>query len=104
MAQTPKRHRKASFHILRTGTPSGSVDTDRRRPGQRGNLESTTWPTGYAPACPTCQQPTTGLRETRATAHGQVVIVAVAEPCGHPVDEHAAALQAGRAALIPLRP
>jgi len=63
----------------------------RRRP--RGNLESITWPPGYAPDCPTCWQPTNGLRETRAKAHGQIII-AVAEPCGHPVDEHAAALQA----------
>ena len=60
----------------------------------RGNLESITWPPGYAPDCPTCRQPTSGLRETRAKAHGQIVIIAVAEPCGHPVDEHAAALQA----------
>jgi hypothetical protein len=32
-------------------------ELDRRRPD--GNLESTTWPPGYAPACPTCRQPTT---------------------------------------------
>ncbi len=73
--------------------PDAEPELDRRR--SRGNLESTTWPIGYAPACPTCQQLTTGLRETRAQAHGQVVIVivivAIAEPCGHPVNEHAAA-------------
>jgi DNA invertase Pin-like site-specific DNA recombinase len=60
-----------------------------------GMLESITWPADYAPPCPTCQEPTSGLRETRARVHGQVVIVAIAEPCRHPVDEHAAALQAG---------
>jgi hypothetical protein len=35
-----------------------------------------------------------------AKAHGQLVIVAVAEPCGHPVDEHAAALQAAASRAV----
>ena len=79
---------------ITTEPPYSAVQPTPQRRRSRANLESIVWPPGYAPACPTCQQPTIGLHETRARAHGQMVIVAVAEPCLHPVDEHAAALQA----------
>jgi hypothetical protein len=62
--------------------------------GRRDLLESVTWPVGYAPACPTCGAPTTGLADTRARIGRRHVIVTTAQPCGCLADEHAAALQA----------
>jgi hypothetical protein len=62
----------------------------------QGLLEELTWPPGYAPPCPACNRPTMGLREQHARVRGvrDPVVVARARPCGCPVDEHAAALQA----------
>jgi DNA invertase Pin-like site-specific DNA recombinase len=67
----------------------------KRPPARATNhfLESVTWPDGYAPPCPRCHQPTTGLQEKPGRAHGETVIRAVAVPCSCAVDEHAAALQ-----------
>ena len=56
-------------------------------------LQSVTWPDGYRPPCPRCQKPTVGLQEKSGRVKGQMVVRAVAVPCGCTVDEHAAALQ-----------
>jgi len=66
-----------------------------RRGGEE--LEALTWPTGHSPACPSCTHPTTGMEEQYARIPGQreLAIVAVAQPCGCLVDEHASTLQAG---------
>ena len=66
-------------------------------PDQDGLLESVDWPDDYRPPCPVCTRPTSGLREQWARRAGvrEPVVVARAWPCGCPVDEHAAALQAG---------
>ncbi len=66
----------------------------------RGILQSVTWPTGYRPPCPVCTRPTNGLREKNARVGREIVVVAVAQPCGCGVDDHAAALQTGAPASI----
>ncbi|SDY87594.1 Site-specific DNA recombinase [Modestobacter sp. DSM 44400] len=62
-------------------------------------LEAITWPTGYSPTCSACAHPTTGLEEQYARVRGlrEPVVVALAQPCGCLIDDHAAALQAGAA-------
>jgi len=59
-------------------------------------LEAVDWPDNYRPPCPACTRPTSGLREqwVRRAGVRQPVVAARAQPCGCPVDEHAAALQA----------
>ena len=59
----------------------------------RGILESVVWPAGYRPPCPVCRQPIDGLWEKNARVGRERVVVAVAQPCGCDVNEHAAALQ-----------
>jgi len=61
----------------------------------RGILQSVRWPTGYRPPCPVCTRPTSGLREKNARVGREIVVVALAQPCGCGVDDHAAALQTG---------
>lgn len=70
----------------------------------RDLLESVDWPGSYRPACPSCRSPLAGLRELYARRVGvrQPVVVALGWPCGCPVDEQAAALQAGAVAPTPL--
>ena len=45
-----------------------------------------------------CAQPSMGVRERNARIGRDVLVVAVAQPCGCGVDEHAAALHAGASA------
>ncbi|MDT0264061.1 hypothetical protein RM423_22060 [Jatrophihabitans sp. DSM 44399] len=61
----------------------------------QGILQSVTWPTGYRPPCPVCTRPTSGLRERTSRVGRELVVVAVAQPCGCGVEDHAAALQTG---------
>jgi DNA invertase Pin-like site-specific DNA recombinase len=58
-------------------------------------LEAVGWPRSYSPACPQCARPTGGLREQSARIPGvrEPVIRILAQPCGCPVDDQAAALQ-----------
>ena len=58
-------------------------------------LEAVDWPQTYRPACPVCAEPVAGLRERYVRRPGvrEPVVVALAQPCGCPVDEHAGALQ-----------
>ena len=65
----------------------------------RGILESVMWPVGYRPPCPVCGQLTSGLREKNARVGRERVVIAVAQPCGCDVNEHAAVLQAGVVAV-----
>jgi DNA invertase Pin-like site-specific DNA recombinase len=62
--------------------------------GHAGRLEAVTWPPGHSPACPTCAHPTTGMEEQYARVPGrrEPVVVALAQPCGCLVDEHATEL------------
>jgi hypothetical protein len=61
----------------------------------RGILQSVTWSTNYRPNCPACTRPTSGLRERNPRVGRELVVVAVAQPCGCSVDDYAAALQTG---------
>jgi hypothetical protein len=73
--------------------------TQPREATHRGRipLEAITWPADYSPACPACAHPTTGLEEQYARVRGirEPVVVALAQPCGCLIDNHAATLQAG---------
>ena len=58
-------------------------------------LQNVSWPDDYRPPCPRCARPTIGgLRERYGRIGRQLVVLAVAEPCGCGVDDQAAALQA----------
>jgi DNA invertase Pin-like site-specific DNA recombinase len=71
------------------------AEPDRSAPSEGGDgiLQSVTWPHGYHPPCPVCAKPTSGLRERNARVGREPVVIALAQPCGCGVDEHAAALQ-----------
>jgi hypothetical protein len=83
--------------------PAGDPPAPRQVPGARSPwfqdelLEAVDWPDSYRPPCPVCTRPTSGLREQwmRRTGVREPVVTVRARPCGCPVDEHAAALQAG---------
>jgi hypothetical protein len=80
------RARRRSATPVQRSAPSGSTD----------DPQTVAWPVGYTPNCPDCGHPTAGLREQRARVRGirEPVILTIADPCGCPVDDHAAALQA----------
>ncbi len=50
----------------------------------QGILQSVRWPTGYRPVC---TRPTSGPRERNARVRRELVVVAVAQPCGCGVDD-----------------
>lgn len=85
--------------------PGGSAKAEARAEPVRGAasknaddqgiLQSVVWPAGYRPPCPVCTAPTSGLRERDARVGRELVVLAVAEPCGCGVDDYAAVLQTG---------
>jgi DNA invertase Pin-like site-specific DNA recombinase len=81
-----------------TNPPKTERVTGARVPSARDELlKAVDWPDGYRPPCPSCTQPTRGLRDQwvrRAGVREPVVAAVRAQPCDCAVDEHAAALQA----------
>ena len=75
------------------GAAPGASTVGRHRRGRR--VDSFAWPEGYRPACPVCGRPTTGIADVQALTGDRLVIMAVVDPCGCEVNQHAARLQAG---------
>jgi len=90
----------------RPAPAEGAVTLLPRPPLGAVELEAVDWPAGYSPPCPACTRTTTGIGErwARITGVREPVVVTVAHPCGCPVTEHAAALQAPVGPQLILQP